>query len=88
MGLLDSLREYLSPSGDQLEPLLKIAGIDAACVDYDPASRQVVLALKIHGQTRYMMFPARRVFSRAEICGLIGTITPEAPAQPPPEGSS
>lgn len=100
MGLCDTLKNLSAIIGAQgdgetlLEPLLKSYGIDAALLQYDPDSRQVVLAILIHGQPRYILLPTGRRLSRSEICELISGKTPtEIPAavagqaagpQPPP----
>jgi hypothetical protein len=91
MGILDSLRHYLSPAGDALlEPLLASQGLDLATVDYDPDSRHVVLALKIHGRTKVISIPTKRVYTRAEICAALASHLGSSPivaaeqAQPPP----
>ncbi len=77
-------RAQQSLTPDLLDPLLKSAGIAAARLEYDPTSRQVILALKIHGQARYLCVQAGRTYSRAEICALIAA----APAPAPPIGDS
>lgn len=94
MGLRDLFKNVTSSlTPDLLDPLLKSAGIDAALVDYDPSSRQVILALQIHGQTRYIAIAAGRRYTRGDICQLIADTpaearqragAPEAPGHPPP----
>lgn len=67
--LFKNLSQCATP--DLLEPLLKSAGIEAALLEYDPPSRHVVVALAIHGQSRFLCLPTGRKFTRSEICALI-----------------
>lgn len=91
MGLCDTLKNLSTIIGAQgdanslLEPLLASYGIDAALLRYDPDSRQVVLAILIHGQTKFILLPTNKRFSRAEICRMIGA-SPGLPADQIPAG--
>jgi hypothetical protein len=86
MGLRDTLKHLTSiisapDAGDGiLEPLLASQGIEAGQVAYDPITSQVVLALRISGQTRFTCIPTGRTFTRAEICRLIAGRSQDAPA--------
>ena len=88
MGIRDTLKSLSaiinSPdAGDGLlEPLLASQGIEAAHLAYDPATSQVVLALRISGQTRFTCLPIGRTFTRAEICRLIAGPGPTGPGVP------
>jgi hypothetical protein len=84
MGIPETLRRISAiiknPRGgdDLLEPLLRAAGIEAALLDYDSDSRQVILAILIGAQTKHIQLPIRQRFSRAEICQLIAGTPAEA----------
>jgi hypothetical protein len=86
MGIRDSLKrsltDYLSPS--ILKPALAVAGITAARLDYDPQSRQVVLAIQIHGKTRFAYAPTGRTLTLAQICELLDAEPPADQAESPP----
>lgn len=90
MGLCDSLKNLsaiIGAQGDEnslLEPLLASYGIDAALIDYDAHSRQVVLALLIHGKPSYIPLATGRRYSRSEIAQLIAGKGPAAIAASPP----
>jgi hypothetical protein len=91
MGLCDTVKNLsaiIGAQGDEaglLEALFASAGIEAALLRYDPDSRQVVLALLIHGQTRFVLLPVNKRFSRGEICQVIAA-APTVPADQVPAG--
>lgn len=93
MGLSDILSNIRALGADSdtiLESIIASQGIQAARCDFDQASRQVVLSIKIRDQINYAAIPTGRVLTVLEICRLVKAGLSKAPqiaADPTTENS-
>lgn len=93
MGLSDvlaNIRALGAGSDTILESIIASQGIQAARCDFDEASRQVVLSIRIRDQINYAAIPTGRVLTVLEICRLVKAGLSKAPqiAADPTAGNS